>query len=1492
MYCPKCGTEIVSEAKFCFNCGCSVENIIKSENANNDEKIEEQLMDLFRKYSNKNGKDYDIEKAKLYLEQAANKGNLKAMIELGRIYKNERYDCKDEKESLLWYKKVAETNIDDINDKDNYQVINARWYLGEYYLERNKNDEASKWLKLIIEDEFNTKDDDVFRIVRETLEKYISLLLEKDDNIYDDLKDVMNNIVRIISDIESGDDNLRKRKAHIAVLENILGSIYMTNIDGIYDIEQAHILYADAYEKGNKQAGENLGKIYCNIGEHLQKFQYDDSNYIKAYSYFKESCKYNHSSLPIAEYNVRRYEMLEDYRISNERFIKKDCYEIPLDNMNMRFPLFIADIVKINQGISCTLSKAIKSYKDFYMTRKNIDNVMENAYGYGYNLLTDIANAAVDYCIARKKYDISSKIILEERSININAISGGDIYLRVKEIPIDIWNKYYGSIKSAYNNLVFSAQAERDYRQQRKDNRMQFVGGGFGIGGAINGMLKAEAINMVTGMAHDVFNSIGNWTTDRAEVASKEILYNDKSVLNLLITGLIETTNVIRYRILAILDYPYSSKNRKASNAILENLSTQRVNDEKIIKEALINAFYEDPFNLNIYKTWVMNFGDKDFKMQDFASFFCVAQDLRYIKEEIIKKEIASSEKIPYLFQINYLEGKTPENAFIQSGIDSKNTKESLTLAVSYLLREMERYGLRRNIHSWTSENFKYLQSLLDTCNKKDESNDRTKRILKFEYVNSKEKIIKIEEGVEAVDDYAFLGCENLETIILPTTLKRIGKGAFANCKKLKNIEFPDGIERIEAYAFRNTQIDKFILPDTLKYVSIELANNDNDRHISLWIPSSVKTLEGNKSFISKNLTLAFDFSSKDIRMFISREMLYSKVNIINNNAVLDDVRKHHKENSIESKKIGIKLERNFGLSEPDYYYGYYESELNVIDVAAFKGIFVDILKIPSETMVVEQKAFENGKFKKFKFGDDVNSSLECVKIIKDDAFIDCVNLEEIMLPIGVEYLGDKVFYGCDNLQIVSIPKTVMHIGDNAINAHVVVSCDKESYAYQYCKNNNISVKNYGKEKFCEGYSMLSKAKTEEDLEQAIAILEEAARYNSLDALFELGIYYLYGKKFLKKEIDEKKAIIKFALAAKCGHMKSAKKLKELYDKGAVDTRYAAIAYKYGMIYDDTFGDDVTEEIELGGNANEVEINVGLDEGACDVTFDEFVDNIKNRYGSILKRLYFSGTDDGVEKKIKNAIKSYANIDEDESIICCFDSTVFGSASDGFLMTDYGLYVHNLFGEAQELSWDELEFVSTRKNGGDEKVIINTDSSDIINIELYRDESEYVKNLLVEVAEYINNHEDLGNDVDDDDEEDDDDLSQYISTVHANFECTAVYFLNANKKANEKIKKALAAYGGDAVNDFPICCYDNTLFGGADDGFILTDKRICVHNIGESGKSIEYKCVECVELTKNENGIVINSNNGEKICVSVQFGSEDIGKMKKLIEYVVRTLKK
>ena len=31
---------------------------------------------------------------------------------------------------------------------------------------------------------------------------------------------------------------------------------------------------------------------------------------------------------------------------------------------------------------------------------------------------------------------------------------------------------------------------------------------------------------------------------------------------------------------------------------------------------------------------------------------------------------------------------------------------------------------------------------------------------------------------------------------------------------------------------------------------------------------------------------------------------------------------------------------------------------------------------------------------------------------------------------------------------------------------------------------------------------------------------------------------------------------------------------------------------------------------------------------------------------------------------------------------------------------------------------------------------------------------EYVKNLLVEVAEYINNHEDLGNDVDDEDEED------------------------------------------------------------------------------------------------------------------------------------------
>ncbi len=44
------------------------------------------------------------------------------------------------------------------------------------------------------------------------------------------------------------------------------------------------------------------------------------------------------------------------------------------------------------------------------------------------------------------------------------------------------------------------------------------------------------------------------------------------------------------------------------------------------------------------------------------------------------------------------------------------------------------------------------------------------------------------EVAVTGIDNFAFSGCRNLESIILPDSIKSIGKAAFVNCENLQNI--------------------------------------------------------------------------------------------------------------------------------------------------------------------------------------------------------------------------------------------------------------------------------------------------------------------------------------------------------------------------------------------------------------------------------------------------------------------------------------------------------------------------------------------------------------------------------------------------------------------------------------------------------------------------------------------------------------------------------
>lgn len=108
---------------------------------------------------------------------------------------------------------------------------------------------------------------------------------------------------------------------------------------------------------------------------------------------------------------------------------------------------------------------------------------------------------------------------------------------------------------------------------------------------------------------------------------------------------------------------------------------------------------------------------------------------------------------------------------------------------------------------------------------------------------------IKVPDGVTEI---MLLGCETLESIVLPNGLKKIGGAAFIHCRALKSIEIPNTVTEIDMWAFRDSGIESLTLPDSVKEIPGDIIMECADlkevsfpQNITLFSYSG----DGNKSF-------------------------------------------------------------------------------------------------------------------------------------------------------------------------------------------------------------------------------------------------------------------------------------------------------------------------------------------------------------------------------------------------------------------------------------------------------------------------------------------------------------------------------------------------------------------------------------------------------------------------------------------------------------------
>ena len=285
------------------------------------------------------------------------------------------------------------------------------------------------------------------------------------------------------------------------------------------------------------------------------------------------------------------------------------------------------------------------------------------------------------------------------------------------------------------------------------------------------------------------------------------------------------------------------------------------------------------------------------------------------------------------------------------------------------------------------------------------------------------EKIV-IPDSVKRIGKNAFDHCEKLKELSLPSSLESIGENAFSACRKIKSFSIPESVKRIGQRAFAGCSgIKEFSFPSSIEEVpehvldgcvnleSVSLspftrkigknAFNGCKRLKAIDIPETVETIE------------FFAFSGcaelKEIRLPKQLKLVESlafkgcesiKTICIPKDACLD--------NGTGSPFEGCKNLQAVTV-DPD------SSHYVSVDGVLFNKDMKAIVRYP------------NAKANTY-------SIPEGVEMIGRYSFSKCVDLQTVTIPGSVKTIEEGAFSGCEMLQHINMPQNLEMIGRHAFS--------------------------------------------------------------------------------------------------------------------------------------------------------------------------------------------------------------------------------------------------------------------------------------------------------------------------------------------------------------------------------------------------------------------------------------------------------------------------
>ncbi len=239
-------------------------------------------------------------------------------------------------------------------------------------------------------------------------------------------------------------------------------------------------------------------------------------------------------------------------------------------------------------------------------------------------------------------------------------------------------------------------------------------------------------------------------------------------------------------------------------------------------------------------------------------------------------------------------------------------------------------------------------------------------------------KTIEVPEGVTAIPAYLFqndIGSYSqsyIETIILPTTLRTIGKRAFSGCVNLKAIVLPEGLTGIGDHSF--SYCDSLVRVETPNSLTVipQSAFSGCDKLSEVVLADSITQLGA----------AAFSDCIALEKINYPRSLVESS---------------NYQQGVFTGCVKLLEIDIPDGVTEiPDNF---------------FKGCkYFRTIKLPSTLQTIGAYSFADCE------GLIVQLLPDTVKTIKRNAFAGCINLETLNLPQQLVTIGDDVFVNCPKL--------------------------------------------------------------------------------------------------------------------------------------------------------------------------------------------------------------------------------------------------------------------------------------------------------------------------------------------------------------------------------------------------------------------------------------------------------------------------------------------